>query len=168
MHLLHLDRDGRKGVGALQAGKLARLFAFGREIERVFKAVRDAEHRAPRLLRIVKHIDLVRPRGVPKLVGEIQPEAVGVEVAALVQHIGRRGVGAKARHIHGEDLGLGLALDHPLRQRQTDAAALRKARHDAAGRPVVRHARHGPDQGIAVRGEGEGAIDDAADARLGH
>ena len=41
-----------------------------------------------------------------------------------------------------------------------------EAGHDRAGRPEIGHAAHRPDQRIAVRREGEGAVDDLADAGL--
>jgi len=49
--------------------------------------------------------------------------------------------------------------------RQTDAAALAEARHDAAGEPVTGDAVHRPDQGVAVGCEGEGAVDPPLDPR---
>ena len=49
-------------------------------------------------------------------------------------------------------------------ERQADAAALAEAGHDAAGDPVVLQAPHRPDQRVAVRREGEGAVDDLLDA----
>ena len=59
-------------------------------------------------------------------------------------------------------------MDHPLRQRQADAAPLAEPRHDAAGRPVVAQPEH---QRIAVGREGEGAVDDVLDpavSRIGN
>jgi hypothetical protein len=43
---------------------------------------------------------------------------------------------------------------------------LRKAGHDAAGDPVIRQALHRTDQRVAVRREGERAVDDLLDAGL--
>src|SRR5262249_18514381 len=51
-------------------------------------------------------------------------------------------------------------LDHPFGHAASDATALAEPGHDADGDPIVPHARHRPDQGIAVGAEGEGAIDD--------
>ena len=50
-----------------------------------------------------------------------------------------------------------------LRERQADAAALGEAGHHAAGDVEVAQARHRPDQGIAVGGEGERAVDHPLD-----
>src|SRR5690606_20510458 len=46
------------------------------------------------------------------------------------------------------------------------AAALAEAGHDPAGRPEARQAAYRPDQRVAVRREGEGAVDDLPDADI--
>ena len=71
---------------------------------------------------------------------------------------------AEAGNVHGEHVVAGVAVDHPVRQRQPDGGALRVAGHHAARRPVVRHPAHGSDQRVAVGGEGEGTVDPALDA----
>ncbi len=71
-----------------------------------------------------------------------------------------------AGDVHPIDILDGLAIDHPLRQRQPDAAALAEASHHAAGDPVVPEPRHGSDQRITVRREGECTVHPLLDADL--
>src|SRR5690606_32674645 len=54
-------------------------------------------------------------------------------------------------------------MDHPVGQRESDAAALGKAGHHAAGHPEPGKSAHRPDQRVSVRSEGEGPIDDLLD-----
>ena len=75
----------------------------------------------------------------------------------------------KRATVHREDVARGLPLDHPLREREPDPAALAEPRHHRARRPVVPEPRHRADEGVAVRREGERAADDALDpGRLQH
>ena len=57
-------------------------------------------------------------------------------------------------------------MDHPVGQREADAAALAEAGHDGAGAPEIGQALHRADQRVAVEREGEGAVDDLLDAGL--
>src|SRR5690606_29156544 len=59
----------------------------------------------------------------------------------------------------------GIAFDHPVRERQTYAAALAESRHDRAGRPEVCQALDRTYQRISVRGESERSVDDLLDSR---
>ena len=61
----------------------------------------------------------------------------------------------------------GVARRHPLRERETDGAALRESTHTAAGYPKISLAGHGADERIAIGREGEGTVDPALDADLG-
>ena len=61
----------------------------------------------------------------------------------------------------------GVALDHPLRERETDGAALREPAHAAAGHPKISLAGHRSDERVAIGREGEGAVHPALDAHLG-
>ena len=63
--------------------------------------------------------------------------------------------------VHREDVARGLALDHPLREREPHPAALTEPRHHRACGPVVAQTRDRADEGIAVRREGERTADDA-------
>ena len=98
------------------------------------------------------------------LVGVADGEAALVVLAHLDPGVGAGAPVAEARHVHREHVAGGLALHHPLREREADAAALAEARHHRAGAPVAGQPRHRADERVAVRGEGEGAVDDALDA----
>ena len=70
----------------------------------------------------------------------------------------------KRADVHREHVHAGVALDDPVGEREADAAALREACHHAAGEIEVAQPRHRPDQRIAVRREGERAVDHPLDA----
>src|SRR4029453_10607419 len=71
-----------------------------------------------------------------------------------------------ASDVHAPDIEAGIAVHHPVGESKTDAAALAEAGHDAAGDPEIGEALHRADQRVAVRREGEGAVDDLLDAGL--
>ena len=140
--------------------------AIRREPQRAFQPVGGAEHRAGLLQPVVDRRGQQRAGAGQFLVRIADREAARIVFAHLGIGIGERRIIAVAADIHGEDVETGIAMDHPVGERQPDAAALRKAGHDGAGRPEIGHAAHRPDQRIAIRREGEGAVDDAADAGL--
>src|SRR6202012_409633 len=91
------------------------------------------------------------------------------EAAAIIlDHLGlgvaRRRERAEARDVHGDDVLARIVLRHPARQDEADAAALPEAGHPRAGDPEIRQALDRADQRIAVRREGEGAVDRLLDA----
>ena len=73
-------------------------------------------------------------------------------------------MGPVAGDVEGEGVLRRLAENHPFRQRFSDAAALQESSHDAAGEPVASLARDRADERVAVRREGEGAVDPFADS----
>ncbi len=157
----------RKGVRAAEGRRLEARLALRSEIVDVLHAVGRAPDgalgipEAPGRRRLQRAADrqlLVRiADGKPPLVvlGHLGPRPV------------RPGPVAEAGDVHRVDVCLGLALGHPLGQRLADAAALAEARHHRAGGPKAGLAGDRPDQRVAVRREGEGAVDDALDRRRG-
>ncbi len=134
--------------------------------ERVFEAPGGAEDGVGGLHAVIEGRGAERAGGREFLVGEGDAEAAAVVFADLGVGPGERGPVAVAGDIHGPDVEAGIAVGHPAGQRQADAAALAEAGHDAAGDPVVGQAADRADEGVAVCGEGEGAVDDALDAGL--
>ena len=130
----------------------------------MLKPVGPAEHGAFPVERIVDRRGPERASRRQLLAGEADAESPRVVLAHLGVRIGHGGPVAVAGDVHAPDVGAGIALDHPVRQRQADAAALGQAGHHAAGDPVVPKAPHRPNERVAVRREGEGAVDDAPDA----
>ncbi len=138
--------------------------AFGRIPQRHFQPKGHAPLRALRRQKVVDRRGLERPPGRQFLIGEADGKTPRIILAHLGVGVGHRRPVAVARDIHRPDVGAGIALDHPVRQRQANTAALRKPGHDAAGDPEARQAAHRPDQRVAVGREGEGAVDDLLDA----
>ena len=95
-------------------------------------------------------------------------EAPRVELPrGIAQVVLARGERAVARDVHAEDVVAGIALDHPLRQREADGTALREPAHAAAGDPKISFAGHRADERIAVGREGERTVHPALDADFG-
>jgi len=94
-------------------------------------------------------------------------ETAGVELASCLADVFPvLGVRTVARHIHAEDVRLGLAVDHPFGKALADAATLQEARHDAAGAPVARLAAHRSHQRVAIGQEGKGPVHPGLDAHV--
>ena len=138
--------------------------SFGREPERMLEPEARAEDRAPRLQPVVDRGRPLRPRGRQLLVRESYRKPPAVVLAHLGVGVGARREVAEAGDVHREHVHAGVALDDPVGEREADAAALREPRHHAAGAIEVAQPRHRADQRIAVRGEGERAVDHALDA----
>jgi hypothetical protein len=151
-------------VGAAEGDGLDRLGASGREPERVLLAPAHAHDGVLGLELVVDRRGLQRPRCRQLLVREGDAEAPAVVLAHLGVGVARRGPGAVAGDVHGPDVEAGIALGHPVGERQAHAAALAEAGHDGAGAPVVGQAADRADQRVAVGREGEGAVDDPLDA----
>ena len=114
-------------------------------------------------LDVVERRRLLRAGRGQLLVREADREAARVVLAHLGVGVARRRPLAEPRHVHAEDVVAGVALRHPVGDDEAHAAALAEARHHRAGDPEVRQPRHRPDQGVAVGGEGEGAVDHLLD-----
>ena len=156
----------RVGVGATEAHLVESLGSAGREPQRMLEAAVIAEDRVLGLQSLVDRRGAQGARRREFLVGEADAEAARVVLADLGVGVGEGGPVAVAGNVHAPDIGAGVPVHHPLREREPHAAALTETGHHAAGDPEVGEAAHRADQGVAVRGEGEGAIHDFLDARL--
>src|SRR5215475_5369477 len=96
-----------------------------------------AEHGVLLLEPVVNRRGLERPRGDQLLVREADAEAARIILAHLGVGVAERGPVAVARHVHAPDVRARITLDHPARQRETDAPALAETRHHAAGHPEI-------------------------------
>ena len=85
-------------------------------------------------------------------------EAAGVVFPHPGIGVLHRCVVTKAADIHRPDIKARIAVDHPVGQRQPDAATLTKPGHDTAGTPEIRHPPDRPDQRVAIRRKGEGPL----------
>ena len=166
-HRAHFLADRGEGVGAAETRDLVGRLPGGREIVDVLHAVHRAEYRVLRLPDAVGRRAVERPRGGQFLVRIGDAEAALVVFAHLQPGPGRRAVVAETGDIHRHHVARRFAFDQPFGQSQADAAALAETGHHRAGRPVVAQSRYRPDQRVAVRREGERAVDHALDAGLG-
>ncbi len=165
-HRAHLVADMLEIVGAVERDDVLGLGALGREPQRRLQPPGIAHHGVLRDHGVVERRRLRRPRGRQFLVGEADREAPRIVLAHLGVGVAQRRPFAPAGDVHAPDVEAGIAVDHPVGQRQPDAAALAEAGHDAAGDPEIGQALHRADQRVAVRREGEGAVDDLLDAGL--
>ncbi len=159
-----LAAGGLEGVGAREARFLVSRFVPSREVVGHL----EPELVAPDCAKIVKDVihrsRPVRSGGGALFVGVADGEAFLIEFNDFRDGVARGDPLAVAGDVEAGHVALCLAFDHPLRKGQADAAALGEAGHDGAGGPEVAQARDGADEGVAVGGEGEGAVDDALDA----
>ena len=159
---LALGLDERRGIGPFHGAGFLEILR--REIERDFKAPAGAPTGARRIhaLECTRNLELAPRRQL--FVGIGQDEAARIELGGgLTDVFLVRLVQPEAGHVHAVDVLLRLAVDHPFRQCLADTAALRKARHHAAGHPVA--ARTGrADKRVAVGRKGKGPVDPPLDA----
>ena len=127
--------DGAVRIRAAVGDVLARLGAGRREPQRMLEAEGRAEHRALRLQPVVDGRHPQRPRRGQLLVREADAEAPRIVLAHLRVRVRHRRPVAEARDVHRPDVEAGIAVDHPVRQREADAAALAESGHHAARRP---------------------------------
>ena len=163
----HLRLHMREVVGAAEGDDVLRLHALGREPQRRFQAPAIAHHGALREHHVIERRGLLRAGGGQFLVGEADREAAGIVLAHLGVGVGAGRPFAEAGAVHGPDVEAGIAVHHPVREREAHAAALAEARHDAAGEPEIPQTLHRADDRVAVGREGEGPVDDALDAGVG-
>ena len=152
------DRTVR--VRAPEGQGLDRLRALRRVPQGLLQTERGAEHRPLRLEAVVDGRAPQRPAGRALLVGERHQEAGGVGLAGHRPRVRGPRVVAEPGHVHRPGVHARIAVDHPVGEREADPAPLAEARQHAARGPVVPHLRHRSHQGVAVGGEGEGAVDD--------
>ena len=103
-----------------------------------------------------------------EVVDVFQNIANGEAALIVLAHL-RTGVGygakiAETRDVHGEEISRRFTLNHPFGKRQVHPATLAKTRHDSASSPLVTQTWNGPDEWIAVRGQGERPANDLLDA----
>ena len=151
---------------ALKGGGLMGIIRAIGKPERMFKAKSLSHQRAPGHQPVMERGGFLQPPLWQSLVGEGHDEAALIILRGFDGAPFRRGKLSKAGDIHRPDINRGLAINHPFSHRQANAAALTKASHHANRDPVIAHARHRPDHRVAIRAEGEGAVDDVLDARL--
>ena len=163
-HAAHLGPDMLEIVRAVEAGDVMRLPGRGREPQRRLQPPGVAHHRVVVAQhQIIQRRGFLRPRGGQFLVREADRKPARVVFAHLRVGITQRRPFAEARHIHAEHIRAGVALGHPVCQHKAHTTALRKARHDRAGRPEVGQPLHRADQRVAIGREGKGAVDDLLD-----
>ena len=90
----------------------------------MLEAEAGAPHRVVRGEAVVDGRRVQRARGRQLLVGEGDAEAPRVVLAHLGIGVGQRGVVAVASDVHAPDVGAGIAVHHPLGEREAHAAAL--------------------------------------------
>ena len=155
-------------VRATHGGVLGESARAARKKLRCLHAPGAAKKRAVGGQEIVHRRRLQRTARGQLFIGVGNHETPRVELPRHVAQVALlRGKGPVARHVHAEDVVARVAIDHPLRKREADGAALRETAHAAAGHPVVLLARHGAHQRVAVGRESEGAVHPALDAHLG-
>ncbi len=136
---------------------------FGGEPQRHLERAGGAELGALGLQQVVDRRGHQGARGGKLFVREADREAARIVFPNLGIGIAHRGPVTEAGDIHGEDVGAGVTVDHPVGQRQADTAALAEARHHPAGAPEAGQPGHRAHQRVAIGGKGEGAVDDLLD-----
>ena len=122
-----------------------------------------AKNRAKRLLDVIDRRGSERSCRRQLFVGVTDGKSLLVVFDDLGQGITRVGPRTKTRHVHGEDITIRFAFDHPLGQGEPHTAALAETRHHAAGGPVIAQTRNRTDERVTVRGEGKGTVNDGLD-----
>ncbi len=105
-----------------------------------------------------------RAGGGQLLVRVGEPEAPRVVLGNLDRGVFRRRERPEARDVHREDVLARIALGHPAREHEPDAAALAEAGHHGAGDPEIPQAAYRTYERVAVGSEGERAVHGLADA----
>ncbi len=162
-HGLTFRLDMREGIGSQEGDVFHRLHALGRVPQRLFHAIGDTKHRIHGLLALIDRGGAQRAGGGQFLIRETDLEPAGIVFPHPGIGIGHCRPIAIARHIHAPDIKARIAIDHPVRQRQADPAALAEPCHNATGAPVILQAAHWTHQRVAIGREGEGSIDDLFD-----
>ena len=107
-------------------------------------------------------------RGRQFFIREADTEAAGIILAHFLVGVRTRRPFAITRDIHTPDIKARIAMHHPLRECETNTTTLTEACHHRAGDPVIRKTLHRANERIAIRREGEGAVDDFLDAGFRH
>ena len=163
-HGTTLLADGAEIVAAVKGHGVFGLFARGCVPQRGFHAPAVAHDRALCAHHVVQRRGLLRAGCGQFFVGEADAKAPRIVLAHLGVGVVAGGPVAVARHVHAPNIKAGVAIDHPVGERQTDAATLTETGHHTAGAPEVAQAFDRAHQGVAVGCEGEGAVDHALDA----
>ena len=111
------------------------------------------------------------PRRRALLVRIVDDEDVGVGLLVLGPGVVLVGIGAEAARVHRQHVDGGLAVDDPAGELPAGAAGGGDAEAEAFRQPEVRQPVGRPDERVAVRRVGNGAVDavlDAGAAEHGH
>ena len=151
---------------AFKAVGLCLIHARRRVPKRMLPAVVEAKDGAEFFLYLIGRAGADRAAGLAFFEREVNGEtrAVGFQRPGLGE--GFAGPFSIAGHVPGEHVVLRFTVDDPLRQRQPQAAGLRKARNDATSRVVVLQLRHWSQESSRVRGPDHRPVDDPLDPRL--
>jgi hypothetical protein len=112
-------------VGAVEGEGVVGFFGAWREPERRLQPPAVAHDSV-----VVAHHDVIKRGGLLRaggwqfLVGEADREAAGIVLAHLGVGVAQRRPFAEAGYIHAPDVEARIAVHHPVRQRQANAAAL--------------------------------------------
>ena len=141
--------------------------AFGGEEIGPLPAELLPEHRAARLHSFVAWRGAQRTRGGPLLVRVMDDEDVLVRFLGFPDQVVLRGVFAEAARLDAQHVDGRLALDDPLGQLPPGAARRRDAEAVPFGQPEILDAPRRPDDRVAVRRVGDGAVVDLLDPHFG-
>ena len=126
-----------------------------------------APHRVGRTQSVIDGRGVERTAGRKLLIRERDAESTRVVLAHLLVRVAEVGPVAVAGDVHAPDVEAGVAVGHPVGQRQADTPALRQPGHDATRHPVVAQAANGAHERVAVGRERERPVDDVLDAGRG-
>ena len=166
-HGPRLLADALERVRAVERDVLDRFEAGPLEPQRMLEPEPGAPHRVVLGEAVVDRRRVQRARRRQLLVRERDAEPARVVLADLGVGVGERRPVAVAGDVHRPDVVVRVAVDHPVGERQTDAAALRQAGHHRARHPHPAHAADRPDERVAVGAERERAVDEASGCRPG-
>ena len=156
--------DGSKCVGPAEGGDLDLSGSLRGKPEGVLQAEGCAPHRSLGVQGVVRRRSPPFPGRRQLLVGVGEHEASPVVLLGLQEGVIPGGEASEPAHVHGVHVHLRLTVNDPLGQAQADTAGLAEPGHHRAGHPVVVDTGDRADEWVAVRGEGEWAINDPGDA----
>ena len=147
-----------ESIGATECHILHRLHTVGRKPEGVLQPIGGTEHGILRRKPVIDCRLSQRTTRWQFLIREGDRETAGIVFLHLLIGVALGRVRAEARAVHGKDIHVRLTLDHPLGERETDAAALAEPCHHTASQIHIPQPRHRADQRVAVRRKGEGTV----------
>ncbi len=141
--------------------------AFRRIPKRYFEAPTVAHLRAFGEQLVVNRGGFAGTGGPKLFVRELDLEAAGIVFTYFLVGVFHRGPVAIARDVHRPNICARIAVDHPVGEAETYAAALRETSHNRDRTPITGHAAHRADHRVSVRTEDERTIDRLANPRFG-